>query len=85
MEKHIIMGVHITNRLKRAQDVQKVFTDFGCNIRTRLGLHQVQEDVCSSNGLVILELCGKDKDIAKMEKHLKTIEGIEVQKMVFKH
>ena len=42
-DPHIILGVHITDRLKNAVDVQKVFTEFGCNIKTRVGLHDVGE------------------------------------------
>ena len=37
---HIVLGIHITNRLQKAAEVQKLFTEFGCNIKTRLGLHE---------------------------------------------
>ena len=40
-DEHIILGIHITDRLKNAVDVQKVFTEYGCNIKTRVGLHDV--------------------------------------------
>ena len=39
--KHIILGVHITDRLKEAVEVQKLLTVFGRYIKTRLGLHEV--------------------------------------------
>jgi hypothetical protein len=55
MEKHIIVGVHITERVKHAGDVQKVLTDFGCQIRTRLGLHEADQNLCSPNGMILLE------------------------------
>lgn len=38
--KHHICGVHITERLEHALQVQQVLTEFGRNIKTRLGLHQ---------------------------------------------
>ena len=85
MTSHTILGVHVTDRLRRAQDVQKVFTDFGCNIKTRLGLHEVGESACGPNGLVLLEVVGPDADLAQMEARLAAIEGLEVQKMVFVH
>jgi hypothetical protein len=85
VEKHTIIGIHITDRLKRAADVQKAFTEFGGNIKTRLGLHDVQSQACSPNGLVLLEVCGPDADLARFEATLRAIEGVDVQKMVFTH
>jgi len=85
MEKHTILGIHITNRMTRAQDVQKVFSEFGCNIRTRLGLHDVAKSACSPNGLILLEIVGKDAEIARMAKKLKAIKGVQIKKMVFTH
>jgi hypothetical protein len=82
---HVIFGIHVTDRVKHATDLQKVFTDFGCNIKTRLGLHEAGEDFCGPNGLVILEVCGGPKVLAEMEKKIAAVEGIQVQKMVFKH
>ena len=38
MEKHIIVGVHIVEREKHAPQVQQIFTQYGAQIRTRLGL-----------------------------------------------
>ena len=84
MEQHIILGVHITNRLKNAAEVQRLFSEYGCNIKTRLGLHEVH-NVCSPNGVVILEMYGDEKVCFELADKLAAIRGIEVQKMVFKH
>jgi hypothetical protein len=81
--KKIILGIQITNRLTKAAEVQKLFSQYGCNIKTRLGLHDVNENICSPSGLVLLEMFGKEEDILQMGKALKAIEGINVQKMVF--
>jgi len=83
MKKIVILGLHITDRVKEAIRVQDVLTKFGCSIKTRLGLHEVQENFCSSNGLIILELTGNAEEMAKLEKELLKIEGLEVQKMTF--
>ena len=85
MEKHIILGVHITDRLRRATAAQKVFTDYGCYIKTRLGLHETGENFCSPNGLVLLEIVGPDKIAREMERKLAAIRGVEVQRMIFAH
>ena len=85
MRKHLIFGVHITNRVKHVPDVQKVLTEFGCSIKTRLGLHEASATVCSPSGLILLEMVGDDKASNRMARKLRAIEGIEVQKMLFAH
>ena len=59
-DDHIILGIHVTDRLKNAVDVQKVFTEYGCNIKTRVGLHDVDADVCSPSCVVLIEFFGSD-------------------------
>jgi len=84
-DDHIILGIHVTNRLKNAADVQKVFTEYGCNIKTRIGLHDVDANVCSPSGVVLIELFGSDDEAAAMMAKLNAVEGVHVQKMVFGH
>lgn len=44
---HIIVGIHVTDRMKNASEVQKIFTEYGCNIKTRLGMHEVHGNYCA--------------------------------------
>ncbi len=83
MAERIIVGVQVSNRLVNIMDVQKILTEYGCNIKTRLGLHEVTESDCSTVGLLILETYGNEADIRKMESKLKKIKGLTVKKMVF--
>ena len=84
MNKEIrILGVLITDRQKEAGKVQTVLSKFGCSIKTRLGLHGVIDDLCSSSGLIILELTGATSDMDKLEKELKEIGGTQTQRMIF--
>ena len=83
--RHIVLGVHITDRVRHVRAVQEVFTEYGCSIKTRLGLHGVSESFYSPNGLVLLEMAGAEKPIFDMMEKLKAIEGVDVQKMVFEH
>jgi len=83
MAKRTILGVQVTNRVENIQDVQKILTEFGCNIKTRLGLHEVTESHCSNVGLLILETYGNEADILQMEARLKKMNGLTVKKMVF--
>ena len=49
-QPHLIFGVHVTDRANQVPQVQKLLTEYGCNIKTRLGLHRVDEQVCSPAG-----------------------------------
>ncbi len=84
-DDHIILGIHITDRLTEARDVQAVFTEFGCNIKTRVGLHDVDASFCSPSGIVLIEFFGDEAAATAMADKLNAIEGVHVQKMVFGH
>jgi hypothetical protein len=64
-------------------EVQAILTKFGCTIKTRLGLHEVKDDYCARNGLIILELTGTIEEFYKLENELLKIDGLVVKKMVF--
>lgn len=83
MAKRIILGVQVTNRVENILGVQKILTEYGCNIKTRLGLHEITASHCSNVGLLILETYGNDADILQMEAKLKKMNGLTVKKMVF--
>ncbi len=85
MDPHIILGVHITNRMQNAPEVQKVFTMFGCNIKTRIGLHDVSETVCGPSGVVLVEFFGTVAEAERMQAQLCAVEGVHVKMMVFEH
>lgn len=85
MQNHVILGVHITDRVKNATEVQKILTEYGCSIKTRLGLHEVDKSFCAPNGLLLLEVVGDAATLAAMEAKLGAVPGIEIQKMVFTH
>ena len=83
--KHIIVGVHITDRVKHAGAVQKVFTEFGVHIKTRLGLHDVEDTTSSPSGIILLELVGEEKKCSSIINKLTAIRGVDAKKMVFSH
>jgi hypothetical protein len=83
MIKRIVLGVMITNRATNAPEFQKLITQFGCNIKTRIGLHEVADNFCSANGLILLEMHGDEAPILELESKLRELEGFIVQKMVF--
>lgn len=85
MEPHFILGIHITNRMQKAGEVQRVLSEYGCNIKTRIGLHDVSDTYCSPSGIVLLELVGKLETCLELQAKLAAVPGVEVQKMQFNH
>lgn len=83
MKETWIIGIQITDRVKEAARVQDIMTKFGCTIKTRLGLHEVTENFCSQNGLILLELTGNPTEFPKLENALLSVPGLGVKKMIF--
>ncbi len=84
-ERHLILGIHVTDRIQRAGEVQKLLTEFGCYIKTRLGLHHVDDNLCSPRGLIVLEMFGDETKCLELADKLNALEGVEVQRMLFGH
>ena len=59
--------------------VQQILTAWGCNIKTRLGIHDGVLDNCSDTGLLILELVGKQKDNKEIARKVALIPGVTSQ------
>ncbi len=77
-----IIGIKISNRLQSAISVQEVLTEFGCIIKTRIGLHEEINGQCSPKGLILLEIID-DKKAIDIANKLCDIEEIEIQQMKF--
>ena len=84
-ESHVNFGIHVSDRVKRVPDVQSLLTQYGCNIKTRIGLHHVDENACSPRGLILLEMFGDENVCQELFDKVSKLEGVDVQKMVFDH
>lgn len=84
-EKHLLVGIHLQNRTQDANKLQELLTEYGCNIRTRLGLHEVDENYCSTGGIILLELVGEDSTCQELIGKLSSMDRIDVERMVFEH
>lgn len=82
---HVIFGIHVIDRAHHAAGVQSVLTEYGENIKTRLGLHDVHEGYCSPNGLLLIEFIGSDAQRDGFVNKLTAVQGVEVKRMVFDH
>ena len=83
MVKTTILGVLLRKRTMTATTFQDILSRHGCNIKTRIGIHTATDNVCSPDGVILLDVVGEDADIESLEKDLRNIDGAEVQKMVF--
>ena len=84
-KNHVIVGIHTQDRLGDVPNIQGVLSKYGCSIRTWLGLHEVQDDFCSTAGLILLDTAGPRDEIDAMVKALDEIEGVDVKTMEFSH
>jgi hypothetical protein len=85
MQELRIIGLLITDRIKEAGLTQKVLTRYAYLIKSRLGFHEVDENVCSRVGVMLLQLRGTPEECDKLENALREIGGTEVQKMSFQY
>lgn len=65
MEYQLVV-VKVGSRENTAAKVQSILTSFGCNIKVRLGLHDLPEGACSPEGLIILQVTASDDELKKI-------------------
>jgi hypothetical protein len=78
-----ILGVLVSEKSQAATTVQQVLTKYGCSIKTRLGLNNLEKQNCENCGIILLELMGDVNECIRLENDLWAIPGVRVQKMVF--
>lgn len=84
-DRHIILGIHVTDRNRQVGELQDVLSRFGVCIKTRLGLHEVAPGFSSTAGVIILELLDNEPKRQELMAQLENIAGIETQEMIFDH
>jgi hypothetical protein len=82
----IILGIKVDSRHEDAPNVQRLLTEYGCFIKTRLGLHTASDDrkLCNDDGLILLEfILNAEKEAGELEAKLESLGGVHIRKMVF--
>ena len=74
-----IVLVKIDQRSTEATKVQGILTTYGCNIRVRLGLHEVSNEFCANDGLVVLEVQGEQNVLENMISELNALEYVQAR------
>lgn len=78
-----IIGLLITDRIKEAGRTQQLLSKYSRLIRSRLGFHELTDNVCSRAGIILLHLTGTEPEWTAFENELQQVEGVEIQKMSF--
>ena len=78
MRKDVLL-ILIDGRKKSAVNVQKILTEWGCLIKTRLGIHDGVLDNCSEHGLLFIELAGDEEKFTEMKRKLELLPGVSAQ------
>ena len=78
MTKDFLLVV-VNKRKDEAITVQKILTEWGCFIKTRLGIHEDCLDNCSEIGTIILEVVGDPDKHVEMERKLNLLSGVTSQ------
>ncbi len=58
-----IIGIKVENRREEASKLQDILTEYGCVIKTRIGLHDMGEYKCLNYGIVLIEVIDKINEI----------------------
>ncbi len=77
--KKTIALILVDKRKTSAVSVQKILTEWGCLIKTRLGIHDGVLDNCSNSGLIILELVGETAKQQEMFHKLQLLQGVKTE------
>lgn len=82
----IILGIQVLHRNQDAVEVQKLLSEYGCFIKTRLGLHNASDDrsFCSDAGLILIEfISDAESEINEFVGKRKELGSIVVRTMEF--
>lgn len=79
MSYYYVIGIRMDNRVGNASALQKVLTENGCKIKARLGLHEVSEDLCATDGVIVLQPYGEKEEVEQLVKSLNALDGIKAK------
>ena len=78
-DSYYIVGLRVNHRTGNAVKLQEVLTQFGCNIKLRVGLHETSEEYCSDDGVIMLQACGEPDTITAMLDAFNQLEGVSAK------
>jgi hypothetical protein len=78
-----VLGIRIVDRIKEAGLTQKILSKHASVITTRLGFHEVTDNICSREAYLILHLKDDNSESTILIKELESLGGIEIREMIF--
>lgn len=75
------MAWRVNHRSSNAPKLQQLLTQFGCNIKMRVGLHEVNPDYCSDDGVIMLQVCGDKEILDSMLRSFNDLDGVTAKMM----
>ena len=81
MNCNYIIGIKMDNRVANAARLQEALTKNGCAIKTRLGMHETDENNCANYGLIVLQPCGTKAEVEQLVNDLNALDGITAKYM----
>jgi len=78
MERNILL-ILVSLRKESAVKVQQILTEWGCYIKTRLGLHEGVLKECTESGLIFLELVGDEEKHQELARKLNLLKGVDAK------
>jgi hypothetical protein len=77
-----LLAIRLVDRIKESGNTQKVLTSHSDMILTRLGFHELNEQVCSREGYIVLQLRDDIDAYNNFRNDLNGIYGIEIKEMI---
>jgi hypothetical protein len=74
-----ILILSVEKRNSCAVKIQEALTNSGCQIRTRLGIHDSSSDSCSDKGLIILEILSEEELIKPLLTKFENLDGVRAK------
>ncbi|MDZ4182230.1 MAG: hypothetical protein U1B83_05075 [Candidatus Cloacimonadaceae bacterium] len=74
-----VILIKIDHRSTEAAKVQNILTEYGCNIKVRLGLHEVSKEFCANDGLVVLEVEGSPEELNAIVGKLNDVDYVQAK------
>jgi hypothetical protein len=78
-----IIGIKIVDRIKEAGLTQEILSRHADLIATRLGFHELTNEVCSREAYIILHISGDAAKANILVSDLRQLGGIEIHEMRF--
>ncbi len=78
-----VLGIKIIDRIKEAGLTQNILSKHAAVIATRLGFHEVTDEICSREAYIILHLKGEPAESDALRPDLEKLGGVLIREMIF--